>query len=340
MRLLILGGTIFLGRHLVEAALARGHQVTLFHRGEHGRDLFAGAVERVLGDRDGGLEALEGAGGGGAGSWDAAIDTCGYLPRLVRDAAVFLAPRVGHYTFISSLSVYADEKTVGQDESAPRHRPPEASVEEVGPETYGPLKVGCEVAAEAALPGRTLVVRPGLLAGPHDGTDRFTYLPVRVARGGDVLLPPADTPCELTDARDLAAWLVHAVEEGLTGAYNVSGPTPAKTTFGALFEACRAASGADATPVFADEAFLVSQHVHPWTEVPLWTGSLGPAIPTHSAAKAIADGLRFRPLVETCRDTLAWHRERGAPALKAGLPAERDAFLLAAWAGAWRPQRK
>lgn len=338
MRLLVLGGTVFLGRHVVETALAQGHRVSVFHRGRTGADLFGDAVERLLGDRDSGLAGL-----GEDRTWDAVVDTSGALPRLVRDAAVALAHRTHHYTYVSSLSVYADEQTVGQDESAPRRRLEDPTQEEVGPETFGPLKSACETAAEAAVPGRTLVVRPGLLAGPYDPTHRFTYWPLRVARGGDVLLPgPAETPCELTDARDLAAWILRAAEEGVTGAFNATGPTPAKTTFGDLFDACLRAAGAKADPLFADEAFLLERHVHPWSDLPLWTGSLGPAIPTHSAAKAIREGLTFRPLVDTCRDTLAWARAAGLEAtlaagqLGVGLAPEREAFLVAAWRGAWR----
>lgn len=342
MRLLVLGGTVFLGRHVVETALAQGHRVSVFHRGRTGADLFGGQVERLTGDRDGGLAAL-----GEDRTWDAVVDTSGQLPRLVRDAAVALAHRTHHYTYVSSLSVYADEQTAGQDESAPRRRLEDPSQEEVGPETFGPMKSACETAAEAAVPGRTLVVRPGLLAGPYDPSSRFAYWPLRVARGGDVLLPgPADTPCELTDARDLAAWILRCAEEGVAGAFNATGPTPAKTTFGALFEACRQASGAKADPLFVDEAFLLERHVHPWNDLPLWTGSLGPAIPTHSAAKAIREGLTFRPLVDTCRDTLAWARGAGldeklaAGQLGVGLAPEREAFLVAAWRGAWRGPKR
>ena len=182
MNLLILGGTVFLGRHLVEAALARGHAVTLFNRGQHNPDLFP-EVERLRGDRDGDLQALEGR------RWDAVVDTCGYVPRVVRASAEMLAPNVDHYTFISSISVYADTSKPGIDEQAPVGTLDDPTTEEVTGESYGPLKALCEQAAEAAMPGRVLNIRPGLIVGPHDPTDRFTYWVRRVAEGGEVLAP-------------------------------------------------------------------------------------------------------------------------------------------------------
>ena len=194
MKVLVLGGTVFLGRHLVDAALARGHEVTLFNRGMHDVDGYAG-LERLRGDRAGGdLAALRGR------RWDVAIDTSGYVPRVVRDSASLLAEAVEHYTFVSTISVYPTYPAGGIDEQAPIASP-ELGTEEVTGETYGPLKVACERAAEEAMPGRVLVVRPGLIVGPHDNTDRFTYWPVRVAQGGAVLAAGAARAPDPTDRR-------------------------------------------------------------------------------------------------------------------------------------------
>jgi len=321
MRILVLGGTIFLGRHAVDHALARGHEVTLFHRGRHGAELFP-EVERILGDRDGGLDAL------GDREWDAVIDTCGYVPRVVGDSARRLADRAGLYVFVSSLSVYADDSTPGQDESGPVVELSDPTVETVTGETYGGLKALCERAAEDAMPGRTLSVRPGLIVGPHDPTDRFTYWPVRVARGGPVLAPaPPENPVEFTDVRDLGAFLVHAAETGSTGVTNASGPTPEKTTTGALLDCCREVAGSDAELRWADETFLEEHGVAPWSDLPLWVGTGMPGFSTRSTERAVAAGLAFRPMEETIRDTLRWARDREGP-LKAGLSPEREAELI------------
>src|SRR5260221_13589599 len=233
MRLLILGGTAFVGRHLVEAALARGHTVTLFNRGRRNPDLFP-ELERLRGERPDDLAALRGR------EWDAAIDTSGYTPRAVAASAGLLAEAVAHYTFISTISVYADEMPAGTDENGPLSQMPEdkAGTEEVTGETYGPLKVLAEQAAEAAMPGRVLTPRPGLIVGPYDPTDRFTYWPARVARGGEVLAPDGpDVPVQFIDARDLAAWTLDSVEAGRTGVFNLTGPAQ-PLTFGDLLETC------------------------------------------------------------------------------------------------------
>src|SRR6478672_8232941 len=219
MRLLVLGGTQFLGRHLVEVALREGDAVTIFHRGRTNPDLFAGQVERISGDRDGGLDALAG------GEWDAVVDTCGYVPRVVAASARALADRCGHYTFVSTESVYGDVGEPGLDESAPVAVLDDPATEVVDGETYGGLKALCEEAAEAAMPGRVLNVRPGLIVGPHDPSDRFTYWPRRLARGGEVLAPgSAEGLVQVIDARDLAEWAVRMVEGGKTGVYNATGP--------------------------------------------------------------------------------------------------------------------
>jgi 2'-hydroxyisoflavone reductase len=222
MKLLILGGTVFLGRHLTEAALAAGHDVTLFNRGQHNANLYPD-LEKLRGDRDGGLDVLKGR------TWDAVVDTCGYIPRLVRDSASLLSDAVDHYTFISTLSVYRDFRVRGLREEAPVGTLDDETVEEevtAGSRgTYGPLKALCEQAAEAAMPGRVLCARPGLMVGPYDPTDRFTYWPVRVARGGQVLVPPTpQAPVQFIDARDLATWVMRMAEHNKTGVYNATGP--------------------------------------------------------------------------------------------------------------------
>jgi 2'-hydroxyisoflavone reductase len=332
MNLLILGGTVFLGRHLVEAALVAGHRVTLFNRGQHNPDLFP-QVEKLRGDRDGGLDALAGR------RWDAVIDTCGYVPRLVRASAGLLAGNVDHYTFISSISVYRDLDQAPVDESSPVGVLADASVEEITGETYGPLKALCEQAAEAAMPGRVLHVRPGLIVGPHDPTDRFTYWPWRVAQGGDVLAPGRpERRVELIDGRDLAHWILRAVEARRTGVYNATGPAH-ELTMGDLLQTCRQATGGHATLTWVDEAFLLANGVAPWSELPLWLPEADNGVMAVDCRRAIAAGLAFRPLAETVQDTLAWLQVDKAPAedglskieLRAGMARAREAELLAAW---------
>ncbi len=328
MRLLILGGTIFLGRHLVAAALARGHAVTLFNRGQHNPDLFPD-VEKLRGDRTVSLDALADR------SWDAVIDTSGYVPRVVRLAAETLADRVDHYTFISSLSVYADTSRPGVDEAAPVGRIDDPTTEEITGESYGPLKALCEQVAEAALPGRSLVIRPGLIVGPYDPTDRFTYWPRRVAQGGEVLAPGhPGYKTQIIDARDLAAWTLDMVEARRVGVYNATGPaTP--LTLGEALDTSRTVSGSDATVTWVDESFLLEQGVQPWTELPLWMPESDPAMAgfnRFSIDRALAAGLTFRPLADTVAATLAWDATRDATApSRAGLTRERETELLSAW---------
>ena len=328
MKILMLGGTVFVGRSLVEQALAAGHAVTLFTRGRHNPDIFPQA-ESLRGDRDGGLAVLE------SGRWDAVVDTCGYVPRIVRQSARLLSSRVEHYTFISSISVYADFETVGADERYPTGTLDDPSVETVDAKTYGPLKALCERAVEEELPGRALIVRPGLIVGPNDPTDRFTYWPVRAARGGEVLAPGRpETPVQFIDVRDLTAWTLRMIEQRQTGVYNATGPWP-ETSMGELLQSCLQASASGAKIRWAEEKFLLENDAIPWTELPLWV----PAEPenvgfhTSSIAKAVAAGLAFRPVAETVRDTLAWNATLPPDRkLKAGLTAEKEAELLRLWA--------
>lgn len=326
MQLLILGGTVFLGRALVDAALAAGHEVTLFNRGKSNPGLYP-AVETLIGDRDGGLDVLAGR------RWDVVVDTCGYVPRLVRDAAVRLADVVDLYVFISSQSVYADASVVDQDETAAVGTLDDESVEEITGETYGPLKALCERAATEAMHGRCLNVRSGLLVGPHDPSDRFTYWPVRVAHGGEVLAPVTpDLPVQLIDVRDMADWILRAAASGLAGTYNVTGLEPA-VTLGDVLETARVVSGSDARFTWLSEAFLNAHEVAFWTELPLVIpGEAYAGFSTFNIDRALATGLTFRPLVETVRDTLAWAAERPSDRRwRAGLAPEREGELLAAW---------
>ena len=326
MRVLVLGGTVFLGRHIVEALLARGHEVTLFHRGQRGADLFPEA-ERVLGDRITDLERLP-----AGATWDAVVDTCGYLPGVVATSAAALRERANRYLFVSSVSVY-DTAQPAIDESSARLELPADAARDVFDWThYGPLKVLCEREATAAFgTDRTLLVRPGLIVGPHDPSDRFTYWPVRFARGGDVLVPDdLDARAQWIDVRDLAEFVVHALARNLAGAVNTVGPA-APATLRALLDAC-AASGAPARVVPVDVAALKAHGVEGWSDLPVWvpSGEGVDGIMRVDPAHGIALGLRHRPLAETIADTLRWaQHERGEAPFKAGLTPEREAELLA-----------
>ena len=325
MKLLIIGGTRFLGRALVDEALAQGHEVTLFNRGQSNPDLYP-EIERLRGDRDGGLDALAGR------RWDAAIDTCGYVPRVVGASAAFLADAIEHYTFISSMSVYAEPLLPNAGEDAPVGVLADESVEEITGESYGPLKALCERAASEAMGGRVLLVRSGLIVGPHDGSDRFTYWPVRVARGGEVLAPGTpDYGVQFIDVRDLAEWTLRATAGRLTGPYNVTGPAR-PLPFGHLLATVRDLTGGDATFTWVDDDFLVAHEVSPYTELPLWVPAEYGGFNAFGIDKALAAGLSFRPVEETVRDTLAWAATRPADYVwRNGLPAEREAELLREW---------
>ena len=329
-RILILGGTGFLGPQLVEVARSRGHSVTLFNRGRTRPHLFPN-LEKLRGDRQtGDLEALKGRG------WDAVIDTSGYVPRIAKASAELLAPNVGHYVFISTISVYKELPRPGMDESAPLATVEDPTNESVR-EHYGALKALCEQAVEAAFPGRTTNIRPGLIVGPDDPTQRFTHWPVRVAQGGEVLAPPGSDPAQFIDVRDLAEWTLLTIENREFGTFNATGPAK-PLTMRELLEACKQASGSNATFTWADAAFLEKHKVRPWMDLPVWVPAQGEmaGMSSVSNAKAMARGLKFRPVGDTARDTLTWFNalppERQAELRKrAGLPAEREREVLAAW---------
>lgn len=330
MRVLILGGTRFVGRALVEAALERGDEVTLFNRGRSNPELFAGQVEQLIGDRDGGLDALH------EGRWDVAIDTCGYVPRVVRQSAQLLKDKVEHYTFISSISVYRDPAPQGVDEHAELIELEDPEVEEVDGQTYGGLKVLCERAVEASLPNRSLIVRAGLIVGPYDTTDRFTYWPWRVRQGGRILAPGSpDHPVQWVDVRDLARWVLKASEAKLKGSFNVTGPAQS-TTMGSFLATLLRMQGQEAELTWLPESFLVEQHVSPWLHLPMWTGLEAVGMARASNARALKAGLELRPLTQTAKETLAWfdaHRAKDKDAMSRSLSLEREQELLSFWDG-------
>jgi 2'-hydroxyisoflavone reductase len=341
LQILILGGTRFLGVHMAELALKRGHTLTLFNRGRTRTELFP-AIERIKGDRNGEIEALRGR------KWDAVIDNSGYVPRHVTLSAEALAPNVQQYLFVSSISVYPDF-SVPRTEDSPVGKLADESIEKVDGETYGPLKALCEQAAERAMPGRTTVLRPGLIVGPEDNTDRFTYWPARAARGGEMLAPNARADrIQVIDARDLAAFALDAVEKRTTGTFNLVSP-PDAFTIGELIDASTAAARSlvkprdAARPVWVPAAFLAEQKVEGWSDLPVWVHAVGEeaGFADTSAARAVNAGLRITPLARTVRDTLAWHLQR-PPAeqekLKAGIAPEREREVLAAWKAAREQQ--
>ena len=334
MRLLVLGGTKFVGRAVVEAALQQGYEVTLFNRGRTNPDLFPQA-EHLRGDRDGDLSALEGR------RWDAVVDPSGYLPRVVRASAELLSDAVEHYVYVSSISAYSELPHPGFDETTPTHEA-HAPNEDIQ-EHYGELKAACERVIEAVFPGRSTIVRAGLVVGPHDPTDRFTYWPVRLARGGEVLAPaPPEQPWQFIDVRDLAAWMLLVARERTSGPFNVTGPAR-PTSAGAVLTACSEVAARNAELLWVDEDFLLAHDVAPWMELPLWVPASDPdhaLIHQAGVAKALAAGLRLRPVEETVADTLRWASTRdgtgdGTVAMGStqgvGLDPEKEARLLAAW---------
>ncbi|HEX8951976.1 MAG TPA: NAD-dependent epimerase/dehydratase family protein [Polyangia bacterium] len=330
-RILVLGGTGFVGPAIVQAARARGHTLTLFNRGKTNPGLFAD-VETILGDRRTDLDKLRGR------QWDAVVDTWVMMPKSVRAAATLLKDHVGQYLFVSTISVYK----LGReplDESSPVLSPKTVDAEKLdGVEDYGGNKYLAERAAEELMPGRATAVRPGVIAGPGDPTDRFTYWPLRFARGGEVLAPGTpDDRMQLIDVRDLGAWIVRCIDERIVGTFNAVGPDD--PALGHVLAACRTAAGSDARITFADSAFLEAEKVGGWGDFPLAVGNDDEhaGFGHVDAKKAIARGLTFRSPVETARDALAWwnaqpdeRRQKARP----GLSPEREAELLRKWHGA------
>jgi 2'-hydroxyisoflavone reductase len=337
--ILVLGGTGFLGPAIVEAAQARGHTLTLFNRGKTNPGLFPD-IEKLHGDRDGKLEELEGR------SWDAVVDTSGYVPRIVKMSADLLAGATKHYVFISTVSVYATLDRPNADETAPLATAPDPTSEDV-PQFYGALKALSEQAAEASMPGRVTTIRPGLIVGPRDPTGRFTYWPVRLERGGEILAPGSgNDPVQLIDVRDLAEWIIHAIEQRIFGVFNALGPTGGMPMKDMLAQVASGAGVSDPRFTWVDAAFLDKEKVTPWQDMPVWIPAEGETagMGTTSNARAVAAGLRFRPIDDTTRATLEWLRgldeaER-AKVTKGGLPAERETQVLAKWHARATPKAK
>lgn len=322
MRVLILGGTVFLGRHLVDAALDRGDQVTLFHRGRHPAHRAADVTE-IHGDRASALDLLTGR------HFEAVVDTCGYLPRDVRKSATLLS--ADHYTFISSASVYAPTTVVPLTEDSELVEPPDPAVTDTAGELYGPQKVGCERALSDVRDA--LVLRAGLIVGPHDPTDRFTYWATRMRRPGPVLAPDvSDQLVQFIDARDLARWVMGAAAGGVSGAMNVNGPRR-RMTFGSFLRA-----PGDASVRWVAEDVLLAAGVQPWSELPLWLPErFGvPGMMDLDVSRAERAGLTTRPVAETLRDTAEWgernpirvRADYGTRARSTVLTAERETALL------------
>jgi 2'-hydroxyisoflavone reductase len=341
MKLLVLGGPRFLGRHLVAAAQAAGHRLTMFNRGRTDPDAFP-EVEKIRGDRAGDLSALDGR------TWDAVVDTSGYLPDVVRRGVERLRARVGHYHFVSSISVHSDFSAPGMTEDAPvatltaEQRERVASIDSSEPmqspaflELYGPLKAECEQVVREVFGDRAVISRPGLIIGPHDYMDRFPYWVARIAEGGEVLAPGRpERPVQVIDARDLAEWIVRGAESGLSGTFTATGPDQ-PLTMGGLLDACRTAAASDARFTWVDEEFLLERAVGPWEEMPMWlperTSTTHVGILRMDVRRAVASGLRFRPLLDTARDVLAWERMRGEHPWRAGLAREKERALLEGW---------
>lgn len=334
LRILILGGTGFTGPYQVRYALSRGHKVTTFNRGKTHPGELPTEVEQLIGDRNGKLDALKGR------QWDVVMDNPTTLPAWVRDTAQILKGNVERYVFISTISVYADTSN-GVDETAPLAKydgldPYKETLEAMrasGYKTYGPLKALSEQEAEKSFPGKTLIIRPGLIVGPGDETDRFTYWPVRIDRGGEVLAPGnSNDPVQFIDARDLAEWTIRMVENRETGICNATGPAK-PLGIGKMLDEIKDALNSNAKFTWVPADFLKQQSVEAWSNMPVWAGDeLGLA--RTNINRALAKGLTFRPLAKTARDTLAWFKslpQDRQSKIHAGLTAEREAEVLTAW---------
>jgi len=334
LRILILGGTGFTGPYQVRYALSRSHKVTTFNRGKTHPGELPNEVEQLIGDRNGQLDTLKDR------QWDVAIDNPTTLPAWVRDAGQILKDKVERYVFISTISVYADTSK-GVDETAPLAQydgpdPCKETLEAIrasGYKTYGPLKALSEKEAEKWFPGKTLIIRPGLIVGPRDETDRFTYWPVRIDRGGEVLAPGnSNDPVQFIDARDLAEWTICLVENRETGIYNATGPAK-PLGIGKMLDEIKDALNANTTFTWVPADFLRRQKIEAWSDMPVWADEESGMARTN-INRALSKELTFRPLAETARDALAWFKSQPQDRqskMKAGLTPEREAEVLAAW---------
>lgn len=322
LKILILGGTHFLGLHLTEEFQEKGHEVTLFNRGIQNPSLFPD-IEKLQGDRDGNLNALLGR------HWDAVIDTSGHIPRIVEQSAQVLAGATNHYTFISTIGVYENFYKFNIDESYPLAQLENPQSEVITDKTYGALKGLCEAVIQHYFPEQALIIRPGLIVGPNDPTDRFTYWVKRIAQGGEVLAP-ADQPVQFIDVRDLSKWIVQMVERQATGIYNATG---ASLSLEQLLQECQQASLKKTHVTWVSEDFLLKKGVQDWAELPLWLSSKRqmPGFLHINSQKAIKSGLTFRPFAETIATTLKWDVERGIVKYQAGLERSKEKELLLDW---------
>jgi len=338
LRILILGGTGFTGPFQVRYALSRGHKVTVFNRGKTHPGELPKEAEQLIGDRNGQLDALKGR------TWDVVVDNPTTLPIWIRSVAQILKGNVDRYVFISTTSVYSDNTIPGMDERGPLAEyegaePFKVTTEIMRASTvplYAPLKVVSEKETRKWFPGKSLIIRPGLIVGPGDETDRFTYWPVRVARGGEVLAPgnSRDT-VQFIDARDLAEWTIRMVEQSTTGTFNALGPA-SKLTMGTMLDEIKVASKSGAQFTWVDVEFLLAQKVSPWNDMPVWVAPRGPetGFTQLSNKRAVSKGLTFRSVAETAQATLDWFRKlpiERQSSLRSGITAEREKEVLAAW---------
>ncbi|MEN8006322.1 MAG: twin-arginine translocation signal domain-containing protein [Candidatus Krumholzibacteriota bacterium] len=336
LKILVLGGTRFLGPAFVNEARSRGHEVTLFNRGKSNTHLYPDLV-KLKGDRDGDLTALE------TGTWDICMDTSGYIPHMVKASAELLKGRVDQYIFISSISVYADFKERGLNEKSPvgvitdEEIATALTMKDITGLNYGPLKALCEQAVSEVFGRKACNIRPGLIVGPRDRSDRFTYWPVRIAKGGEVMVPDKpEIPTQVIDVRDLAEFIVRCCEKDINGLFNATSP-PEELTMGELFDTCKSVSGSDATFTWVDTEFLEENEVAAWSDMPVWVPLKGDDAghPFVNVDRALKAGLTFRPISETVRGTLDWwatvSQERKDKPMISGVTAEREAELLAKW---------
>lgn len=335
MKLLIIGGSGFLGRYLVDAALKHGHNVTVFNRGRN-NNVLGHEVEKLIGDRKDNLEVLKGR------QWDAVIDTCGMTPWEVKLSVSLLADNVEHYTFISSMSVYSKLDKLGIDENTEVSTLSEEEMQELKSDStgkaiykyYGAAKYLCEQEAESAMPGRVLNVRPGLLVGAHDRSDRFTYWVRRIAMGGEVLCPGnPEAPVQFIDAADIAEWIIGECEKRVVGVFNATGPMD-PLTMGNLLENIRETSNSNAVLKWVSEEFLFNNNVQYWSEMPLWIPDRinSPGFLCSNINRALKEGLRFKPLSETVQSILHWDNTRDKTIkMNAGITPERERELLKLW---------
>ncbi|MEM7261660.1 MAG: NAD-dependent epimerase/dehydratase family protein [Planctomycetota bacterium] len=325
MNILIIGGTKFVGRALTDVALERGHEVTLFHRGQTGEELFPN-VQRIHGDRNHDLDRLK-------GQWDVVVDTCAYRPREVEAVSERLRNHAKAFAFVSTISVYDDMSVPGIDEGAPLASYDGPETDEVNGTTYGPFKVQCEEVVHDRWGGDALIVRPGLIVGPHDPTDRFTYWPWRVAQGGKMVAPgEPGRGIQYVDAHDLARFAIEGLERNLRGTFNVVGPE-SPVPFEPFLETCRKVTSSTAEFVWIDDSKLEAHEVGAMVEMPFWLPASSPkqaGLFAIDASRARSEGLSHRPMAEIIRDTVEWAMSRPVDhTWRAGLAIEKERALLA-----------